>query len=342
MRSGPPPLAVLPWARENRASPQQATVAGSFTANLERPLPCPPAEVAGRSAPTGESQGGAKMTHVVLAAKITHVPSIWMDLTMEKYRGLRAQAIKGLTEIGRRAHARGAETFLVFDTHWIVNQGFHVNAKRRHEGVFTSGEMPHMLADLKYAYDGDPELARAIAGRVAAAGFRAVAHDNASLGCEYGTLLPMHLMNAAADIAVLPVAANQFASIDEGRRMGAAMAEAIEATGRKVAVLASGSLSHQFWPNAHSAERIDEINTEFNRQVDLRVLELWRTGRVREFLDMLPEYAVRCHGECAMIDTAMLFGVLGWHAYKGRGEVVGEYFPSSGTGQAVVDFGLAA
>jgi 3,4-dihydroxyphenylacetate 2,3-dioxygenase len=282
------------------------------------------------------------MGEIVLAAKITHVPSIWMDLTIEQFRGVRANAIDGLRELGRRAHARGAESFLIIDCHWIVNQGFHINAKARHEGVFTSHELPHMLSDMAYGYDGDPALARAVAGRVEAAGFRAVAHDTPHLSCEYGTLIPMHLMNPEADIRVVSIAANQFASIDEGRRMGAAIAEAIAASDRRVALLASGSLSHQFWPNAVSAEGLTTVNTEFNRQVDLRVLELWQAGRIAEFLAMLPEYAQRCHGECAMIDTATLFGALGWDAYRGRGEVVGAYFGSSGTGQCNVDFTLAA
>ncbi len=272
------------------------------------------------------------MGEIFLAAKNTHVPSIWMDLTMEKHRGIRKNAIDGLQELGRRAHERGAETFLIFDTHWIVNQGFHINAKARHEGIFTSNELPHMLSDLVYAYVGDPELAR---------GFRAVAHDTPHLNCEYGTLIPMHLMNPEADIRVVPVAANQFASIDEGRRMGEAIAEAVGASGRRVAILSSGSLSHAFWPNAVSTEGINEVNGEFNRQIDLRVLDLWQAGRIGEFLAMLPAYAEKYAGECAMIDTAMLFGALGWEDYQGQGEVIGDYFPSSGTGQVNVDFSLS-
>jgi 3,4-dihydroxyphenylacetate 2,3-dioxygenase len=34
-----------------------------------------------------------------------------------------------------------------------------------------------------------------------------------------------------------------------------------------------------------------------------------------------------------MIDTAQLFGALGWDRYRGRAEVIGHYFGSSGTGQ---------
>lgn len=280
------------------------------------------------------------MGELVLAAKNTHVPSIWMDLTIEKYRGIRKNAIDGLKELGRVTHERGAETFLIFDTHWIVNQGVHLNAKARHEGIFTSNELPHMLSDMAYGYDGDPELARAIADECNDAGFRAIAHETEHLACEYGTLVPMHLMNPESDIQVLPMAANQFASIDEGRRMGEAIGRAISKSNSKVAVLASGSLSHQFWPNEVSAEGLHTVNTQFNRQVDLRVLDLWQEGRTEEFLEMLPEFAVRCHGECAMIDTAMLFGMLGWNDYHGKGKILGKYFGSSGTGQVNVLFDL--
>ena len=278
------------------------------------------------------------MGSIVQAAKITHVPSIWMSHTIEQFRGIRQSAIDGFAELGRRARDAGVETFIIFDTHWIVNQGFHLNAKARHNGRFTSHELPHMLADLDYDHAGDADLGRAIAEAINETGLRAMAHDTPQLACEYGTLVPMYFMNEGSFARVLPVAANQFASIDEGRRAGEALARAVAASGRKVSILASGSLSHEFWPNALSVEGLNKVNGEFNRQVDLRVLDLWQSGAWPEFLDMLPAYAERCHGECAMIDTAMLFGALGWSDYKGKSEIVTPYFGSSGTGQCNVAF----
>lgn len=53
---------------------------------------------------------------------------------------------------------------------------------------------------------------------------------------------------------------------------------------------------------------------------------------------MLPDYAQHCSGEGSMHDTAMLFGALGRDSCRGRGELIGECFPSSGTGQANVVF----
>lgn len=118
-------------------------------------------------------------------------------------------------------------------------------------------------------------------------------------------------------------------------------ARAISETDRKVSILASGSLSHAFWPNAVSADGLNGVNGEFTRQMDLRVLELWNLGRWKEFLSMLPDHAKLCHGECAMIDTAMLFGALGWDKYAGHIEVLTPYFGSSGTGQTNVEFSVS-
>ena len=94
-----------------------------------------------------------------------------------------------------------------------------------------------------------------------------------------------------------------------------------------VAVLASGSLSHKVISNRQVGEgQWDIVSSEFNRQMDLRVLELWGAGRYREFVGLLPEYATKCSGEALMADTAMLFGLLGWESYGGTAEQLCDYF----------------
>ena len=85
------------------------------------------------------------MGEIVLAAKITHVPSIWLSEHSKKFKGIRQNAIDGLVEIGRRAHDRKVDTYVIFDIHWVVNQGFHLNANAEHDGTFTSLELPHFL-----------------------------------------------------------------------------------------------------------------------------------------------------------------------------------------------------
>lgn len=279
------------------------------------------------------------MGQIVLAAKITHVPSLLISEREGPLKGRRAGAIASLREIGQRARARGADTFLVFDTHWISNFGFHLNANARHHGIYTSHEAPHMIQNLHYDYRGHPELAEAIAQESKKDGLDALAHRVATLALEYGTIVPMHYMNADGALRVVSAASPIFASVDDNRRFGEAARRAIARADGKVAVLASGSLSHKLVSTKELGEgQWDAMSSEFNRQMDMRVLELWKGRRYREFVSMLPDYATKCSGEALMADTAMLFGLLGWDSYEGEAEQLCDYFASSGSGQVSVEF----
>jgi len=257
-------------------------------------------------------------------------------------KGTRDEAIWSLRELGGRARERNVDTFVVFDTHWLSNFGYHVNANAYHRGAFTSHEAPQMIRDLRYDLPGDPELASAIAEAAQARSLNVYAHKVASLGLEYGTIVPMHYMNADGFAQVVSLASPLFTSVEESRILGEATRSAIEASNKNVALIASGSLSHRLWPNRNlGPDAWTTIASEFNRQVDLRVLELWKNRRYREFTEMLPDCAVKCNGEGGMADTIMLFAALGRDDYGGEAEQVCEYFAASGSGQVSVEFHVA-
>ena len=281
------------------------------------------------------------MGEIVLAAKMTHVPTLIMSEQEGPIKGQRRPAIEGHREIARRAKAVGADTAIICDTHWLINAGFHINAHHRFRGVFTSNEFPQFIQDLPYDYLGNPELGDAIAKAATGKGIFTLAHHLESLPLEYGTLVPMRFMSREHEMKVVSIAA--WATVhghDESRLVGEAIREAVEASDHKVLLVASGSLSHQIWANKDYAANNGTftISSEFNRQMDLRVLELWQRGDHATFLKMLGEYAKYCSGEGVMHDTAMLYGALGWDQYTGECEVVTPYFPSSGTGQTNVIF----
>ena len=282
------------------------------------------------------------MGELVLTAKVSHVPTMLMSEQPGPVFGKRQSSIDAHREIGRRARALGVDTVVVLDTHWMVNAGFHVNSNARFKGVYTSHEFPQFIQNLHYDFPGNPALGDLIADHATRAGVFTLSHQVETLDLEYGTLVPMHYMNPKGDLKVVSVAAYcTVHSFDASRRLGAAIRTAVEASRfSKVLLVASGSLSHKIWENELYAANNGTftISREFNRQVDLLVLDLWKRGEIATFLKMLPDYAVHCSGEGTMHDTFMLFGALGWDGYTGRGEVVGDYFPSSGTGQANVIF----
>ncbi|MGB1237433.1 MAG: 3,4-dihydroxyphenylacetate 2,3-dioxygenase [Pseudomonadales bacterium] len=281
------------------------------------------------------------MGKIVVAAKVTHVPTMLMSEKPGRLEGCRQQAIDGHKEIARRAREAGADTVVVIDTHWLVNAGYHINANAEFKGCFTSHEFPHFIQNMQYAYQGNPALGNAIAELATEKGVFTLSHQVESLDLEYGTLVPMRYMNPESDLKVVSISGwCSVHSIESSRLLGEAIREAIEASDSKVLLLASGSLSHRIWDNDdyEANNGTFTISKEFNRQVDLRVLDLWQRGETETFLKMLPDYAELCSGEGGMHDTAMLFGALGWDKYKGKGEIIGEYFPSSGTGQVNVVF----
>ena len=281
------------------------------------------------------------MGEIVLAAKCTHVPTMLMSEQEGPVKGKRQAAINGHMEIARRAKELGADTVVICDTHWVINAGFHINANKRFHGVFTSSEFPQFIQNLAYDYQGNPALGDAIAQAANDLGVHTLSHQLDSLELEYGSLVPMRFMSRVHDMKVVSVAAwCTVHAHSESRVIGEAIRAAVEASDSKVLLVASGSLSHKIWPNKDYAANNGTftISSEFNRQMDLHVLEMWKNGDHATFLKMLGDYANFCCGEGSMHDTAMLYGALGWDRYEGKCEVVTDYFPSSGTGQTNVIF----
>lgn len=281
------------------------------------------------------------MGEISLAAKVTHVPSMFISQLPGDNFGCRQPAIDGLKRIGEIIRKRQVDTIVIADTHWMVNAGYHINANTRLKGVYTSTEFPHFIQDLHYDYVGDDELGLAIAEIASAKGTKTRCHiDIPSLDLQYGTLVPLKFMELEqSSIKIVSIASWMYdAGLCESRRMGEAIRESVEKSNRKVAFLASGSLSHRIAANKVVEQHLFRISEPFNKAVDQMVMGMWQRGEIKEFLDILPQYAKVCDGEGGMHDTAMLFGLLGWDSYQGYGEVFTPYFESSGTGQCNIVF----
>jgi 3,4-dihydroxyphenylacetate 2,3-dioxygenase len=277
------------------------------------------------------------MGELVLAAKVTHVPSMMICEKPGPHFGKRDAAIAGHREIGRRLRELDVDTMVVFDTHWLVNSGYHVNSCARYAGLYSSNEFPQFIHDMPYDIPGNPALGEAIARLATGRGVKVLSHQVQSLDLEYGTLVPVHYMDPENRIKVVSVAAwCPWHLHSDSAVIGAAVREAINASDSRVAILASGSLSHRIHANRDGEAGMYTISDEFYHQVDLHVLQLWRQGRWAEFCAMLPEYARSCHGEGLMHDTAMLLGALGWDKYRNCAEIITDWFASSGTGQCNV------
>jgi 3,4-dihydroxyphenylacetate 2,3-dioxygenase len=283
------------------------------------------------------------MGKLALAAKITHVPSMYLSELDGPHKGCREAAINGHKEIGRRCRELGVDTIVVFDVHWLVNSEYHINCAPKFEGVYTSNELPHFIKNLPYAYPGNPQLGHLIADMANEMGVATRGHSDTTLELEYGTLVPMRYMNADQHFKVVCVSGwCMWHDLPTSERFGLAVRKAIEERyDGTVAVFASGSLSHHFAPNGRAPEFMHKVFDPFLEQTDLNVVEMWKRGEWKAFLQMLPMYNEKCWGEGGMHDTAMLLGLLGGERYEQGVEIVTPYFGSSGTGQINAIFPVA-
>jgi 3,4-dihydroxyphenylacetate 2,3-dioxygenase len=275
------------------------------------------------------------MGKLALAAKITHVPSMYLSELDGPRHGTRQDAIDGHKEIGRRCRELGVDTIVVFDTHWLVNANYHINCSPSFEGTYTSNELPHFIANLPFGFPGNPALGHALAKLANEMGVETLAHDRTTLAPEYGTLVPMRYMNEDWYFKVVSVSALCMAHyLNDSARLGWALRRAVEDHyDGTVAFLASGSLSHRFAQNGLAPEYAFKVWSPFLEALDREVVEIWKRGDWTSFCGMLPEYAAKGHGEGFMHDTAMLLGALGWSDYDAPVDVLTPYFGASGTGQ---------
>jgi 3,4-dihydroxyphenylacetate 2,3-dioxygenase len=275
------------------------------------------------------------MGKLALAAKITHVPSMYLSELDGARKGSRQDAIDGHVEIGRRCRELGVDTIVVFDSHWLVNANYHFNCGAHFKGLYTSNELPHFISNLGYEFPGNPDLGQLLARVCNDFQVETLAHHQTTLAPEYGTLVPMRYMNGDQHFKVISVSALcQAHYLNDSARLGWAIRRAVEDHyDGTVAVFASGSLSHRFAQNGLAPEYAFKVWSPFLEALDRDVVRLWQAGEWHQFCGMLPEYAAKGHGEGFMHDTAMLLGALGWSEYDGKAEVVTPYFGASGTGQ---------
>ena len=235
------------------------------------------------------------------------------------------------------------DTFVIVDTHWHSTLDFIVNAHDRHEGVYTSDEIPWMINEYAYSYPGDPELAELIESEATASGDHVARSAHRGLPIHYGTLNPMHYYNPGpAKRRVLPISVCDTAEVEANVRLGEAIARAVARSDRRVLLIASGGMSHKFWDLAVIRDRASanpkDINGDDRRRFDERIIELWRAGDHAAVLGLAEEFRRTCSPEGRFAHYLVLAGAFGRGAGLGLGEQFGRYEAAIGTGQAIFWF----
>jgi 3,4-dihydroxyphenylacetate 2,3-dioxygenase len=286
------------------------------------------------------------MGKVVAAVFTTHVPRLMIfdQSARVRYMGRNVTTFyDAMPKLEReRLRTLDFDTFLLFDTHWFSTLEYVLNAHERLSGVYTSEELPAMLHDLEYDYQGDAELAHAVEAEARERGIRAIASAHRNLPVHYPTLNVMHYFNHDSRRQVLPVSVCQTASVKNDLAYGAAIGQAIWKSNRRVVLVASGGMSHKFWDYDRIMDRAsaspDDITSTANRLYDERIMEWFKLGRHDAVLAAADDFRTHCSPEGRFSHYIIMAGAMGGDSWNWRGEQFGKYEAAIGTGQAIFYF----
>lgn len=280
------------------------------------------------------------MGEIIGAGIIAHSPTIMLPdkIRIGLNNGRESTLYSGLIDLKREVMDNlKPDTVIVIDTHWGTIVEYIVTSHARRTGKYTSEELPRGMCQVPFDLKGNPGLARAIAERCTANGVRTSANDDPYLPIQYPTVNLAHfLRDKNRDEEWLSMSVCQTAEPYDCDRIGRGLREAIEASDRRVVIMASGAFSHAFWPLGelaeHEAADPIHIRTPEHRAADEKRIGQLLSGNHAAVLDTMSEF-YRFKPEAGFTHYLMMLGALGGAACKAPGRKYSDYENATGTGQ---------
>lgn len=281
---------------------------------------------------------------IVGAALVSHVPTLVLPeaIRREMNNGEDTTLFAGLHQMrAEKLAPLQADTVIVIDSHWATTIEHIVTSADRRTGKYTSEELPRGMSQVPYDMPGDRELAEAWAATGDGRDDTWItAIDDPHLPVQYPTLNLLPFLQGNEQWISSGIC--QTGDAQDFLLYGRLLAEAIESVDRRVVILASGGLSHRFWPlrefrDHEGADPDLHVRTPEAAAADRHVLQLLKSGKHADVVDFMPEF--RPHApEGKFGHYLTMLGALGGRNCTLAGQQFGEYEAVAGTGQAHIWF----
>lgn len=282
------------------------------------------------------------MGEIVGVGLISHAPTIMFDEETRRQLndGKEISLVPGLVRLRDEVFDRlQPDTIVIIDSHWETTVEHVLSAHDHRSGHMTSSELPRGMAGIPYDYDGDPELAKLAAKIGDEMGTPTHASQDDYLPVYYATVNLVHYLHK--DERVMSISLVQTGEPDDFLTMGRAIGEAVGQLDRRVVVLASGGMSHTFWPlsqlSKHEASDPVHIITPEARAADEQRLRWMEAGDHRTIVDMMDDYMPH-NPEGGFGHYLMMIGAVGGPDCTAPGELFSDYENATGTGQVHIWF----
>jgi AmmeMemoRadiSam system protein A len=245
------------------------------------------------------------MSKVILAGLLPHPPVVVPEVggadaaRVEKTR-------RAMEEFATQVSRAAPETIVLISPHGpVFSDTIAVTTMPTAEGSLKNFGAPQV----RVRWDNDLALARSVLARAKTMGLPAIGLDE-SLAREYkarsldhGTIVPLWFLHlAAVKCLVVPVAMGVLPP-PSLYAFGRAIREAAAETGRRIAVIASGDLSHRLTPDAPAG--FDPDGKVFDREITAAL----ESGDIEALFRLDPQTA-RNAGECGLRPIRIMSGAL--------------------------------
>lgn len=240
------------------------------------------------------------------------------------------------------------DVLLVHSPHWITKVGHHFLGVRHLKGKSVDPIFPNLF---RYSFDMqvDVDLAEACCEEAQAAGLVSQMMRNPNFRVDYGTITTLHMIRPQWDIPIVGISANNSPymleldeSVEQMERLGVATREAIRKSGKRAVLLASNTFSHYHFrvePDTPEDMSQEHPQTYEGYKWDMRVIEMMRQGKIRELMDIFPQWVEESFAETKSGAFPWMMAAMEYPSYPaqlhGYGTVIG-------TGNAVMEWRTAA
>ena len=262
------------------------------------------------------------MSNVIYGMISPHPPIVVPEIGGKRLK--EAEKTKtSLEAVSKKLKSLMPDTVVIITPHGEISQStVHIYASHVFEGNFSAFGNTSVNIKCK----GDPSLCHGILQEAKAQNIYAAEIQESFM--DHGILVPYYYLNAAGvKCPVLPIAVS-LVSLRSLFDFGKTVSKAAEASGKKIAVVASADMSHKLTQDAPA--RFSPRGKEF----DEKLVELVKNNDVSGILGFDPVLAEDA-GQDALWSIAILLGALDGSGLKSR---VLSYEGPFGVGYMVAEF----
>ncbi|MES2856120.1 MAG: Rid family hydrolase [Bdellovibrionota bacterium] len=239
---------------------------------------------------------------------------------------------KSFDEVRKEIEASDAEMILYFSSQWLSVLGYLFQADPEPEWTLVDHNW-HEYGSINYKFKIDAGFAKAYAKEVKGLGHyvREVAYRGFPI--DTGSIVAQKLLNPTNRLPAAIASCNMYAEKQETLSIGQAAMRAIEAQGKRVAVVVVSGLSSRF-ETKDIDPKLDKISSLKDDEWNQKVLEIFGEGRLEDVSEIAREYSRQANADMGFKGIWWLNGLCGkTNDFKGR---VFDYQPIWGTGAAIV------